>query len=571
MMTSNEFSLLANLISRATNVKCIQNEDNNRWRANPVKKIIYYPKNTHYVDTDLGYLIHEVGHIRFSKAIPYLESGHNKKFAKWIEKFGKAVEQIFALINAFEDIRVDEKMKSIYKGAEKYLKISYEESLKFDYGMKKSLVTFNPIDFKRICKASWLHFCKYYLWEDAMGQKTAEKYLKRWKVKKDVRKAIDKIKKIDLTKEILKCKNTQEICNFIIKNILKIYIPLCDKTRKQMGMSEKQFKKAMTEIIKKFIKEINEIENKIKEGKQKAVDIEKKEMDGKLTEKMKLEKEGKDKKLGGVGYSEDIFKSNLKTRYITEEELIENVKLNIAGTKKAISILKDKEIKRYEGNYESGKLQNRKLYKLKTGTTKIFTRKITEEKDNQDMVFGLLVDESGSMNSNQMRIPNDKRNNPCQNAAIATTILGKALELTNKKFIIMGFNRENYIHKEFNKRMKMEEMIKISSNASGPGCGCNNDGWAISEITRMLAKRPERNKILIVLSDGEPAPTPQYHSYNLRQEAEKAEKVAKVYAIGLGSDAVERYYKRHIVLNNPDELGKTLTKIFKENVGKRVR
>jgi len=58
-----------------------------------------------------------------------------------------------------------------------------------------------------------------------------------------------------------------------------------------------------------------------------------------------------------------------------EKELLENVNLNLAGVRKAISILKDKEIKRYEGNYESGKLQNRKLYKLKTGTTKIFTRK----------------------------------------------------------------------------------------------------------------------------------------------------------------------------------------------------
>ena len=588
MMTSIEFSLLANLISRAINVKCIQSNDKRGvWKANPVKKIIYYPQETHYTDCDLGYLIHEVGHLRFSRAMPYLESGDNKKFIKWVEKFGKSIEQIFGLVNAFEDIRIDEKMRSIYKGANKYLRVSYKSSLELDYITRNDLATFNPSSFKNFCNASWLHYCKYYLWDNAMKRKIAEKYLKRWRVKKKVYEAINKTKKINVIKEILKCKNTQDICNLIIKDILEIYLPLCDDERKEKGMTKQEFKKLMKKMLKDLIKELKKIEKKIKKdrkekGKGKSIKIGKKEMDGKLTERIKIEQKGKKNKKGqssgtpgGVGYSKEIFNRKIDSIIgISEKELLENVNLNLAGVRKAMSILKDKEIKRYEGNYESGKLQNRKLYKLKTGTTKIFTRKTAIEKDNKDMVFGLLVDESGSMTEPRMRdskYQEGETHKPCQNAAIATTLLGKALEITGKKFTVIGFNRDIHIHKKFNKKMNISKMTDIAKNAWKEGNGCNNDGWAINEITKMLEKRPEKNKILIVLSDGQPAPSPSYRQYDLRIEAKKAEKVAKVYGIGINSKAVENYYRRHIIIHDPAELGKTLTKIFKENIGKRVR
>lgn len=576
-MTSTEFALLANLIAEEANVTCMQSPDEKGiWQANPIKKIIYYPKDTHYTDLDLGYLIHEVGHIRFSKAIPQLNSAKSGKFLKWVEKFGKSVEQIFNLVNAIEDIRVDAKMKSIYKGAGNYLNKSYLGAYEFDKNHKENLALFNPRGLKDMSEASWLHYCKYYLWKDAMGKKGAKRYLKRWNVKQDVLKAIIKSEKIDIVKKAIECKSTQEICNMIMKDVLEIYLPLCDKERKKKGMTKEQFGKMMKELLKEFMEEMKKIEAQIKKGKGGTQEIDNKEMDGKMTEKIKMEKEGKAGKnrsdKTGVGYSKEIFSTKISSYGITKQELIDAVRMNLASVRKAISILKDKEIKRWEGNYESGKLQNRKLYKLKTGVTKIFTRKLGIEEDSKDMVVALLVDESGSMRGSRMGGMDDKNDmRPCDNAAIATTLLSKALEMCGKKHAVFGFNLLFKTHKEFNKKMNYDEMVKISHNASGYECGCNNDGYAINKTVELLKKRPEKHKILIVLSDGEPAPAPGYEKYDLKTEAKNAEKVAKVYGIGIDSNAVKSYYKRVIVIRNPAELGKTLTNIFKETVGKRKR
>jgi len=53
----------------------------------------------------------------------------------------------------------------------------------------------------------------------------------------------------------------------------------------------------------------------------------------------------------------------------------------------------------------------------------------------------------------------------------------------------------------------MKEMLNIVANAEGKnhGHGDNNDGYAIWRAARELEKRPERNKVMIVLSDGRPA------------------------------------------------------------------
>lgn len=587
-MTSKEFTMIANLISKSMNIKCIQNKNKNdfSWKANPVDKIIYYPQSDNYLDSDLGYLIHEVGHLRFSQPMSKIESGTNKKFIDWIEKFGKPAEQIFNLINSLEDVRIERKMKSVYKGANSYLKLAYKQSLKYDKTTNKNMQLYDSNNFKNFCGLKWLHYCKYFLWTEALGRNGGLQYLRRWNVEKEVHEAI--AKRSNIIKEIIKCENTQELCNYIKDNILKIYLPLCDnEDAKKNRQKMKDFEKHMKGMMKDFIKLIKDIKLKIKKGekggkKTKVKVIQKMRMDGKLTEKLKLEKEA----VQGLGefnkrkWEGDPFKLNKleSLNGLTKKEIIETVKNNSAATKKAVSILKDMNIERYEGNYESGKLQNRKLYKIKTGQTKIFTKKVADVKSSKDLVFAILVDQSGSMSD---RFMSDSRDSPViriQEAALSAAILSNALESCSKPFAIYGFNAKFFIHKEFNKKLDIKEIQEMVENVSRVGAGFNNDGYAINRTIGYLKKRPERNKVLIVISDGQPVPSGgrdekgiPYDEYDLKEEVERAEKTAKVYGVGIQLEAVKRYYGRNIVLSDVSFLGKELIKIFKENIGKRKR
>lgn len=588
-MTHREFAMIANLISKSINVKCVQNEHDGDivWKANPVKKIIYYPKDTYYTNADLGYLIHEVGHLRFSQPITMIESGEHKKFLEWVEKFGKSAEQIFHLVNALEDVRIEEKMKNIYPGAAKYLQVCHEQSLILDHSNNYDMRTFNPTGFKSFCEAKWLHYCKYWAWKGSGNLKEARDYLKRWYVDKEVYDAIEKTDK-SLLKKIIKCKNTQELCMLIKDDLLKIYIPLCDNEDvKKKKKSMKEFEKFMKEMMEKFMEMMKDIEAKIKKARKdgkggKVKCIGKIEADGKLAEKVKMEKDAE--ATPGAGNpdldSDEIFKMKaLKDdRGLTKEEILETIRINLPGTKKAISILKDINIERFEGNYDSGKLQNRKLYKLKTGQTKVFTRKIANVKDNKDMVFGLLIDQSGSMHQEFRSKSRAGLTSRVQEAALSAGILAKALQSCNKPFAIYGFNNNFRIYKEFNKKLDLNEIEKIVSNSFGSDASYNNDGYAISRVIEYLKKRPEKHKILMVISDGQPAPGHgkcekgiAYRDYDLKDEVIKAEKIAKVYGIGIEIKDVKEYYKRHIILDDTSLLGKKLVGIFRENIGKRIR
>lgn len=105
----------------------------------------------------------------------------------------------------------------------------------------------------------------------------------------------------------------------------------------------------------------------------------------------------------------------------------------------------------------------------------------------------------------------------------------------------------------------------------------NVDGESVIEAALRLAKRPEDKKILLVLSDGAPA----YHKCEDRpsehqrtRDAVAAVEAMGIRTIGIGimDGSVRHFYPRHVVLNNIDDLGKTiLDEIAKQILGERFR
>jgi len=530
-MTSRDFKLIANLIAKSSKVQCLPNKNplDPVWKANPVKQTIYYPCNTKYTNSELGFLIHEIGHLKFTMGSSHLQIG-SKHLKKWIEKWKKPAEQIWGLLNALEDLRVEDKMKQLYKGASIYLTASALNAKQHDIDVARFL---SPAKYRDTSQADWFHYCKYILWFYCLGQKEADEYLKRWKTNKIVKETIKKTSSI--IKKVFECKNTKEVCE-LMGELIEFYLPLCKDEQK---MDKEMTKKMLKELIK-LIQKI-----KIKVGTCELGSTKRK------VSKKEISK---------------IFDRDPTSHTISTEQLLDAVKRNMPKVRKAISILKDMDIVRFEGNYQSGKLQNRRLYKIKTGQTNIFTRKIAQS-ETKDMVFALLSDESGSM-----------RGRKAKENCIATTTLAKALEKANKPFGVFGFNQFYYTHKKFGEKLKLDEMKNIIRNTASTsfGNGYNNDGYAIKRTIEVLAQQPQKKKILIVLSDGQPAPYPygdkiNYLDYGLKAEAKKAESIATVYGIGILSSAVENYYKNYIILRDPSQLGNELFKIFRKEVGKRTR
>lgn len=99
--------------------------------------------------------------------------------------------------------------------------------------------------------------------------------------------------------------------------------------------------------------------------------------------------------------------------------------------------------------------------------------------------------------------------------------------------------------------------------------GCNADGEAVTAAAQYLARRPEQNKILIVLSDGHPA-----HGNNddqfLKDTVREIEqsKSMDIMGIGIQSDAPKRFYSNYRVVNQLDELERVLLGILKDKVMK---
>lgn len=709
-MQQRDFVLVANLVSDKTGIRMIAQPHG--WASNIKAGIIYYPKYTHYTDADLGFLLHEAGHLRFSD----ISHDLTNELKAWVSKTGKRAEQVWSLVNALEDCRIEAELKKLYAGAEYYLEAAYWESIEQVVRDARMLKYYDYKRYRERRKMGWLHFTMYWVIFYAVNPDYAEKYISAWKVDAKVTKAINAVR--GSVPKLFACKNTLELMDLIEKEILSHYLPLCEddlKPEEKEKMKE-ELEKALKELLKDLKKHIEEQKKKLEEERKKQEEKKQQEQERKEQEEQQRKEQqergekdegkgsqgkgadGSEKKpdengteqdpngkkkpseqgepeeggegqgerekprqepsdasgegsegegnkpkpekgegaesdsadlpgLGGGGRqpeqgdsmqdpdatpmerggfgvptgeeteeiqagsfdedgawtpggNKDIKSDPLselagifvppKKSTLSLDDLQEMLRLHLAKVRKAVSILKDISNERYEGNYESGRLENRKLFKLLTGKTRIFSRKIADGESDKDMVIAVLVDESGSMRGQGDSRTSEGRPK-CEEACISATVLAKALEMSNKPFGVFGFNMYDYVHKDFKERLKLDKMIDIVRNSEGSGAGYNNDGWAIHHTTQLLLKQPQKKKILIVLSDGEPAPFGDKYGYDLKSEAKKAEQHVKVYSIGINSTAVREYYKRAVIVSDVSKLGEEMMKIFRENVGKRTR
>jgi len=230
---------------------------------------------------------------------------------------------------------------------------------------------------------------------------------------------------------------------------------------------------------------------------------------------------------------------------------------------------------------EEGILDPARIARVVTTPGSPLSFKVEKDTDFRDTVVTLLIDNSGSM-----------RGRPITIAALSTDILAQTLERCGVKVEVLGFtttawkggkSRDAWVAAnrppQPGRLNDLRHIIYKGADApwrrARPNIGImlkegllkeNIDGEALIWAHARLSHRPERRKILMVISDGAPvddstlsANSSNYLEADLMRNIEWIEKrgLVELCAIGIGHD-VTRYYKRAVTIRDVEDLGSTM-------------
>ncbi len=321
------------------------------------------------------------------------------------------------------------------------------------------------------------------------------------------------------------------------------------------------------ELAKKAEKALKDFEEKIN-----------KEMEGKLLENQE-EKLEREKKEEGTNSKEKIdLESREKTEKINKdsEEILERVRKSLEGSEdeyqkemnrlapqikslkeKLAEIFQERRKRGIRSGFEEGEeIDIEKRLQEKAKGVSIFESKAwrrTELPREKDYAISLLVDLSGSMQGLKIGEAFD-----------ATILFTEVLNSLGIKNEILGFNIRIYEYQKFNEKFSNDirkKIITMKNQVNLPGNEDNDDGWAVEEAVKRLGSRKEKEKLLLVISDGEPDPSSSHNGpeYELGSVVEKIIKEGKVKVVGLGLgssgiSAVKQFYPRHLLANSLEEM-----------------
>ncbi len=180
-----------------------------------------------------------------------------------------------------------------------------------------------------------------------------------------------------------------------------------------------------------------------------------------------------------------------------------------------------------------------------------------------DYAFSVLVDLSGSMSGG----------GKIEETFKACIVLTEVLSRLGIPFEVSGFNRSLYKYKSYSQELTKDirqGMSQMLPEVRSPNAGNNNDGWAVTQQSKSLAGRNEKQKFLIVLSDGQPTPVYPYDAeeYDLDTVVKTISNTTDQHLIGMGllSKSVEQYYPQHVIASSVEEIPAQLATILEQAI-----
>ena len=213
---------------------------------------------------------------------------------------------------------------------------------------------------------------------------------------------------------------------------------------------------------------------------------------------------------------------------------------------------------------KKGHIANKNVYRAALKNTGGYQQKVFRQKEQRldlDVAVTVLIDNSGSMGGE-----------PIIHAMKSGLMLNDAIGKLGVPVEILGFTdrgRQSTInlYKDFDQRVSEEVLLSRLDS----GCGnmsSNADGESILWAYHRLRPRKEKRKLLVVLSDGQPASSRGDADALTKRVVKQIEKDGEVeiYGIGIMSHAVERYYTNNTVINDSSELETALLTVIKNYI-----
>lgn len=233
---------------------------------------------------------------------------------------------------------------------------------------------------------------------------------------------------------------------------------------------------------------------------------------------------------------------------------------------------------------DMGRLDSGRLVAAYKGDENVFKRR--DDATDLDTAVTVLVDLSGSMKGNKRKT-----------AYETAVMLSECLNKIGVPFEVIGFDEQAAFPTEYKKNYyKMGQAAQsrytrcapiflwvfksfkdklfdargylsgLDNNLHGLAGSGNVDGESVALAANRLLARPEKRKIMFVLSDGEPTGCGCSHASNARHLKETVERLSKkidMVGIGIEDESVRHYYPKWVVCDRAEDLTTTMLDVLK--------
>jgi cobalamin biosynthesis protein CobT len=215
----------------------------------------------------------------------------------------------------------------------------------------------------------------------------------------------------------------------------------------------------------------------------------------------------------------------------------------------------------YSYGHKKGKLHVKNMHRIYTPAEqpKIFKRK-DRAVLKTDTAVQIMLDCSGSMNGRRYTV-----------GSACCVAISQCLTDLRIVHEVLGFSEYHrlwtYYFKTFEQNMSSDKLIRglASKNIR---LRENADGESGLYGAERLSERQERHKLMIVLSDGQPAGTYHGNGHWYLRMVSNAIEASGVNLIGIGiqTEAVERFYNNNYVVRNVSDLDSVLFEHLKKSL-----